>query len=195
MAINIKINKRPVSPTFNVGDIVAKAIASGGNSPYTYTLHSGGDSFNINPTTGEISSKIDLNLTTITSFTVKATDSNSVDFIISEISYPPIQSEIHSNFIKPYTTYKITKDMTISGGVLYLPDGCSLDFQGGRFVNGTIILNNTKVLPLGCNIKDYVTTTIDGSYKEGQILYDSVLKKMKLWNGTAWVNMDGTPLT
>ena len=28
----------------------------------------------------------------------------------------------------------------------------------------------------------------------GQIVYDSTLKKGKLWNGTAWVNLDGTAL-
>lgn len=102
---------------------------------------------------------------------------------------------IQDKFNKSNVIYKITKDIDLEGGTLTIPVGCTLDFQGGSFVNGTIILNNTRVLPLGCNIKDYVTTTIEGSYKEGQILYDSVLKKMKLWNGTAWVNMDGTPLT
>lgn len=95
----------------------------------------------------------------------------------------------------PNTIYEIRYDFDLNGQEITVPEGCVLDFQGGSFVNGTIILNNTKVLPLGCNIKDYVTTTIDGSYKEGQILYDSVLKKMILFNGTDWVNMDGTPLT
>lgn len=39
--------------------------------------------------------------------------------------------------------------------------------------------------------KDY---NVSGGYKEGQILYDSVLKKMILFNGTDWVNLDGTAL-
>lgn len=97
-------------------------------------------------------------------------------------------------FSKPNVIYKITKDIDLEGETLTIPAGCTLDFQGGSFTNGTIILNNTKVLPLGCNIEDYITATIEGGYKEGQILYDSALKKMKLWNGTAWVNMDGTAL-
>lgn len=29
----------------------------------------------------------------------------------------------------------------------------------------------------------------------GQLFYDSTLKKMKLWNGSAWVNLDGTTLS
>ena len=101
---------------------------------------------------------------------------------------------IQDKFNKPNVIYKITKDIDLGNGVLTIPIGCTLDFQGGSFTNGTIILNNTKVLPLGCNIEDYVTTTIDGSYKEGQILYDSVLKKTILFNGTDWVNLDGTAL-
>lgn len=99
-----------------------------------------------------------------------------------------------TSFTRNNFTYKITTDIDLQGVTLTMPANCTLDFQGGSFSNGTIILNNTKVLPLGCNIEDYITATIDGSYKEGQILYDSVLKKMKLWNGTAWVNLDGTAL-
>ena len=30
---------------------------------------------------------------------------------------------------------------------------------------------------------------------EGAVIYDSTLKKCILWNGTAWVNLDGTALS
>lgn len=90
--------------------------------------------------------------------------------------------------------YKITEDIDLNGGTLTILDGCTLDFQGGLISNGTITLDNTKILPQGCNISDYITASISGTYKEGQILYDSSLKKMKLWNGSSWVNLDGTTL-
>lgn len=90
--------------------------------------------------------------------------------------------------------YKITTDVDLESESLTIPSGCTLDFQGGSISNGTIILDSTKILPQGCNITDYITATISGTYKEGQMLYDSSLKKMKLWNGTSWVNLDGTPL-
>lgn len=101
---------------------------------------------------------------------------------------------IQDKFNKPNVIYKITKDISLEGGTLTIPEGCTLDFQGGTIVNGTIIFNNTKILPIGGNIKDYITATIEGTYKEGQVLYDPSLKKMKLWSGTAWVNLDGTAL-
>ena len=31
-------------------------------------------------------------------------------------------------------------------------------------------------------------------FVEGQVIYDPNLKKMKLFNGEAWVNLDGTEL-
>lgn len=92
------------------------------------------------------------------------------------------------------TKYIIQYDYDLNGQTITIPDGCVLDFQGGSISNGTITLDNTKILPQGCNIANYITATISGTYKEGQILYDSSLKKMKLWNGTALVNMDGTSL-
>ena len=42
---------------------------------------------------------------------------------------------------------------------------------------------------------DIDTMNIQGNYAEGQILYDSSLKKQKLWNGSEWVNLDGTSLS
>lgn len=102
---------------------------------------------------------------------------------------------IQDKFNKPNVIYKITKDIDLEGGTLTIPEGCTLDFQGGSFTNGTVQLNNTKILPMGCNIEDYITASVSGTYKEGQFLYDSTLKKMKLYNGTTWVNMDGTALS
>lgn len=103
---------------------------------------------------------------------------------------------IQDKFNKPNVIYKITKDIDLEGGTLTIPAGCTLDFQGGSFSNGTIVFNSTLVLPQSCDIKNYIIATITGSYKEGQVIYDSTLtpKKMKMWNGTAWVNMDGTAL-
>lgn len=99
---------------------------------------------------------------------------------------------IQDKFNKPNVIYKITKDITLEGGTLTIPEGCTLDFQGGSFRNGVLTLINTRVVQQ--DVENYITATINGTYKEGQVLYDSALKKMKLWNGTAWVNLDGTAL-
>lgn len=101
---------------------------------------------------------------------------------------------IQNRFNSENIIYKISKDIDLEGLLLNIPYGCTLDFQGGKITNGTVKLNNTKILPMGCNVSDYITATISGTYKEGQFFYDSTLKKMKLYNGTSWVNIDGTDL-
>lgn len=99
---------------------------------------------------------------------------------------------IQDKFNKPNVIYKITKDTDLEGETLTIQKGCTLDFQGGSFRNGVLTLTNTRVVQQ--DVENYITATINGTYKEGQVLYDSALKKMKLWNGTAWVNLDGTAL-
>ena len=89
----------------------------------------------------------------------------------------------------------VADEIDLGGKVLTLLDYGTLEFkQGGKLVNGTVNLHNTKLLPNGCNPNDYMSKPTTGNYREGQIIYDSELKKQKLWNGRAWVNLDGTPL-
>ena len=91
--------------------------------------------------------------------------------------------------------FKIVEDIDLGGESITIPENRILDFQGGKIINGTIVLWDTKILPMGIDITKYVSATISGTYAEGQVLYDSTIKKMKLWNGTEWVNLDGTALT
>lgn len=46
---------------------------------------------------------------------------------------------IQDKFNKPNVIYKITKDIDLGGETLTIPEGCTLDFQGGSFSNGTIV--------------------------------------------------------
>lgn len=115
---------------------------------------------------------------------------NSDGTLVNNVSIISDKSKIvNSNKI-----YKIVSDIDLQGSVLTMPANCTLDFQGGKIVNGTIILNDTIIRNVEGDISTVITSTITGTYGEGQILYDSTLKKVKLWNGTAWVNLDGTPL-
>ena len=52
---------------------------------------------------------------------------------------------IQDKFNRANVIYKITKDIDLGGETLTIPEGCTLDFQGGNFSNGTIVGNNTKV--------------------------------------------------
>lgn len=94
-------------------------------------------------------------------------------------------------FSKENTIYKIVHDIDLEGETLTIPFGCTLDFQGGKITNGTVSLNNTRVLPNGCTISDYITATIDGNYAVGQCLYDISLNKPKWWTGSKWVDATG----
>lgn len=99
-----------------------------------------------------------------------------------------------NNYLNDYI-YRINEDIDLNSDTINIGSGCILDFSaGGKISNGTINLNNTLVLPLGLKIEDYISASITGNYREGQIVYDSALKKQKLWNGSAWVNLDGTAL-
>nr|DAG98279.1 MAG TPA: Sphingomyelin phosphodiesterase [Crassvirales sp.] len=148
MALNIIINKVSVAASFAAGATVATAVASGGTAPYIYSLATGGDKFAINSSTGVVTTIAAMDITNIASFSVTATDSTTGTALTgtSDVIYPPIQAAIRSKFDRTNVIYKITKDIDLGHGVLTIPEGCTLDFQGGSFRNGTIIGNNTKVI-------------------------------------------------
>lgn len=53
--------------------------------------------------------------------------------------------EIQDKFNEPNVIYKITKDIDLEGTTLTMPAGCTLDFQGGSFSNGSVVGNNTSI--------------------------------------------------
>lgn len=52
---------------------------------------------------------------------------------------------IQDKFNRANVIYKITKDIDLGGETLTIPEGCTLDFQGGSFSNGTIVGDNTAI--------------------------------------------------
>ena len=144
MALSITINKVAVAASFAAGATVATAVATGGAAPYVYNLATGSDKIAINSSTGVVTVIAAMDIDNIASFSVKATDSTSgtAQTITSDVVYPNIQASIQSKFSKPNMIYKITKDIDLGNGVLTIPDGCTLDFQGGSFYTGRIDINN-----------------------------------------------------
>lgn len=121
-------------------------------------------------------------------------NSDGAPFSKEEIVLDFIQ---YYSFLRENKTYKVVGDLDLNGTQVIVPEGCTIDFsRGGTISNGTFSLTNTRLLPQGLNLREYILegVSITGTYKEGQIVYDSAIKKMKLWNGSAWVNMDGTSL-
>lgn len=88
-----------------------------------------------------------MDVSSIQSFSVTVTDSNSTpESITSGVVYPNIQAAQQSKFNKSNVIYKIVNDIDLGNAVLTIPAGCTLDFQGGSFSNGTVIGNNTKIV-------------------------------------------------
>lgn len=191
MAIYITIIDYPTVYTkINVGDRVSRIqLEGGGTSPYTKNIVQGSALYELSGL--DILAKVEITLDNLEPVQIQVTDSLG-ETALSNVVTPKIKALIQNKFNKPNVIYKITKDIDLEGGILTIPEGCTLDFQGGSFRNGVLTLINTRVVQQ--DVENYITATINGTYKEGQVLYDSVLKKMKLWNGTAWVNMDGTAL-
>lgn len=154
MALNIIINKVSVAASFAAGATVATAVASGGTAPYVYSLATGGDKFAINSSTGVVTTIAAMDITNIASFSITATDSTTGTALTgtSDVTYPPIQAAIRSKFDRTNVMYKITKDIDLGHGVLTIPEGCTLDFQGGSFTNGTLVGNQTKIKTSDYNI-------------------------------------------
>lgn len=92
---------------------------------------------------------------------------------------------------KEDTIYKIVRNIDLEGEEFRIPSNCVLDFQGGKIINGTIDLNQAKIIPNGCIITDYITATIKGGYATGQCLYDTTINKPKWYSGRKWVDATG----
>ena len=110
----------------------------------------------------------------------------------------PIYGKVKKNVLyqdminKENTIYEIRYDFDLNGAEITIPEGCVLDFQGGSFSNGTIILDNTKIKPNGCVLNDFFQNiTIQGNFGVGQCVFDTTLNKPKWWTGYKWVDATG----
>lgn len=102
---------------------------------------------------------------------------------------------MQEKFVRSSHIYRVNSVIDLEGGTLSIPWNSILDFSGGgKITNGSLVFNDTLIVPSGCMLERYITADITGRYGEGQVLYDSTLKKQKLWNGSAWVNLDGSEL-
>lgn len=160
MALSITINKVAVADSFAAGTKVADIVVSGGTSPYSYSLASGGDYFQIEET--EVRVIADMNIDNIQSFSVFAEDSTSGESVsgVSEEVYPNLTAEIQSRFKSANRIYKITQDIDLGHGILTIPSGCTLDFQGGSFSNG-VIYGKINIISGNRKIFDNITI-VDG---------------------------------
>jgi len=66
--------------------------------------------------------------------------------------------------------------------------------KGGLSVDGATVFTGDVFLDYQLRLGAYPTASRPTA-GESAIIYDTDLKKCILWNGTAWVNLDGTALS
>lgn len=195
MALNITINKTAVAASYPAGSTVATAAASGGTTPYTYSIATGGDYFNIDSSTGVVTTKALMNAGSIQSFSVTATDSNSTpESITSGVVYPNIQATQQSKFNKSNVIYKIVNDIDLGNAVLTIPTGCTLDFAGGSLKNGYLkgsLLNNIIDLSR-IKVDDLGTFFSYFELRDGQTI---ILEKGKVYTSSVDININASNIT
>lgn len=105
---------------------------------------------------------------------------------------------IQDTFNKAGVIYRIYNDIDLEGGgaensELYVPENCTIEFQGGRILGGTIVLNNT-LIRCDIDISTFITGKICGRFRRGQRFYNATTEVTEVWDGTQWVDLCGTPI-
>ena len=144
MAIYITIIDYPTVYTkINVGDRVSRIQSEGGGTlPYTKNIVQGSALYELSGL--DILAKVEITLDNLEPVQIQVTDSLG-ETALSNVVTPKIKALIQNKFNKPNVIYKITKDIDLEGGTLTIPAGCTLDFQGGSFTNGTIVGTNSDI--------------------------------------------------
>lgn len=98
------------------------------------------------------------------------------------------------------TIYEIRYDFEAIDNIEFKPNSIVF-FNGGSFNSDRVTCNhyygiiNNRFVITGVNTKgDTKSRPVLSADDEGYEYYDTTLKKKILWNGTAWVNIDGTQL-
>ena len=87
------------------------------------------------------------------------------------------------------TIFIIQYNYDLDKGFITIPENSVLVFAGGSLSNGTVILNNTLILPAALDIEHFMSVNIRGTYREGSLVY--LRKHLRLFNGRTWVNLEG----
>lgn len=154
------------------GTTICTMTTTGGTAPYVYSIF---DDVSVRDTYAISGNKVVttrvINVNEALNFAVHVVDqSDPQDSATSGLLMPVMQAAAQSKFSNPNVIYKITNDINLYGKVITIPSNCTLDFQGGKFINGYIVGNNTKIIAGINQIFDYIqlsgTFDVDNSYPE-----------------------------
>ena len=76
---------------------------------------------------------------------------------------------IQDKFNRANVIYKITRDIDLGGGTLTIPEGCTLDFQGGSFSNGILNISSDNYIAGNNTVFNDVRIIISKSVKNIKI--------------------------
>lgn len=154
------------------GTTICTMTTTGGIAPYVYSIF---DDVSVRDTYTISGNKVVttrvINVNEALNFAVHVVDqSDPQDSATSGLLMPIMQAAAQNMFNKTDVIYKITKDINLYGKALTIPANCTLDFQGGKFIDGYIVGNNTKIIAGINQIFDYVqlsgTFIVNNSYPE-----------------------------
>lgn len=154
------------------GTTICTMTTTGGIAPYVYSIF---DDVSVRDTYAISGNKVvttrAINVNEALNFAVHVIDqSDPQDSATSGLMIPIMQAAAQNMFNKTDVIYKITKDINLYGKALTIPANCILDFQGGKFIDGYIVGNNTKIIAGINQIFDYVqlsgTFIVNNSYPE-----------------------------
>lgn len=121
------------------------------------------------------------NKTILTSSNVTSNNLKAINFTVRnwvsgeqvEINdmYPRVVSKLQNKFNKPNTIYKVTKDLDLNHCVLTIPEGCTLQFDGGSISNDSLSGNFTKIIADSSTVIFGQQIHIEGSWDIADI-YD-----------------------
>lgn len=106
--------------------------------------------------------------------------------------------DIGAVFTRSGVIYRIYEDINLENGdledsELYIPENCVIEFQGGRILGGTIILNNT-LIRCDLDVSVFITGKICGKFRRGQRFWNATTEVTEVWDGVQWVDLCGTPI-
>lgn len=154
------------------GTTICTMTTTGGTAPYVYSIF---DDVSVRDTYAISGNRVVttrvINVNEALNFAVHVVDqSDPQDSATSGLMIPIMQAAAQNMFNKTNVIYKITKDINLYGKALTIPANCTLDFQGGKFNDGYIVGNNTKIIAGINQIFNYVQLSgafvVDNSYPE-----------------------------
>ena len=172
--IGFKVTRTIVPQSIAAGTTICNCstqVGTGG-APVTYSLLSGSAQYNIDTSNGAVTAKQAMTKAEAQSFQIRVTDATSATQD-SEVLKPQFQAVQQPLFSESNKIYKITSIVDLDGDILQVGEGSTLEFDGGKIINGklrgnyiTIAAPPIQIFDLTTDIVGWETWNVDKVYPE-----------------------------